>query len=458
MRIDDHAIKEEIEKEEEDYMTYHASLQQRRSWRKYLKGTVTLTSGLAVLWGIHTPAEAASQCTVGGSKPTHPTIQAAVSDTACAKVKVAAGTWAPFTITRSVEVRGAKGAIIQPAVTGVPDTVPSHAIIAITGATTSATIRSLTVQGPVNAGVAELVGIFVGNGATATITKNSILDIRESATGGFGAGEKFHAIRIGASDAATSTGIATISNNIISGYQKSGILVQNAGSNATVTKNTITGTARTSATVPSPFGIEVDRKSLATISKNKISGNDNSAATASSAGILLAGSGDNVIVSGNAVTGNDVAICLKRTNKATIDKNKVDNNSDGIVLDNQIDSSDQLPATTTTNNNTVTRNKVLDSNGIGIGILSSNGNTVERNTLDNNDADGILVSCNDLGAGCTQAFSKDNTFTRNNSIFNALKGIHDESGASSSTVKNTYTGNKCKNNDGGASTPDGLCQ
>ncbi len=97
-------------------MTDDASRQQQRSWRS-LKVAVTLMSGIAILGGTNTLAEAALQCSVGGSKQTHATIQAAVDDPACTKVRVASGEWEPFTVTCSVQVRGAQGAIVRPAAT-----------------------------------------------------------------------------------------------------------------------------------------------------------------------------------------------------------------------------------------------------------------------------------------------------------------------------------------------------
>ncbi len=83
----------------------------------------------------------------------------------------------------------------------------------------------------------SLAGIVVRDGAHANIHDNKILDIRDEPLSGCQNGV---GIIVGRQSWAT-TGTADITNNIISGFQKNAMMVDNAGSSATITGNTITG-------------------------------------------------------------------------------------------------------------------------------------------------------------------------------------------------------------------------
>lgn len=410
-------------------------------------------SVVVALLGIQSFAEAQPSCTVGGVAPTHASIQAAVDDLACTQVKVRPGVYSPFTINRAtpVEVIGSgTGTIIKPAADGSDLTGPASAIITITGASTAATVGNLTVQGLVDPGVAALTGIFVGGNATATIRQNRILDIREKTLTGLGSDEDYNAIRVGFG-ALGEVGHATVSGNIIGGYQKAGIVVDGAGSTATVLRNTVTGSVRTDPMHPVPYGIQVSRGALAQVTSNKVFNNGHTNGAALSVGILLFEAASAVEVIGNVAKGNDTGICVKQTNAATLEHNRVlDSVFDGISLANQD------PAKTT-DGHTVRRNQAR-GNGEGITVFSSNDNLFEKNVANGNNGAGFLVSCDDAGSGCTSPHSANNQFKMNVANNNGIEGYLDESsGGGTAGTANLYTGNKCSGNGIEGSNPDGLC-
>ena len=94
---------------------------------------------------------------------------------------------------------------------------------------------------------------------------------------------------------------------MIVGYQKGGIVVDNAGSNATITNNAVTGAGTTS--VNGQNGIQISRGATATLSGNTVTGNSFHLASNpwdwGAAGILLYQSGAVTMSGGNVVSGND---------------------------------------------------------------------------------------------------------------------------------------------------------
>ena len=105
-------------------------------------------------------------------------------------------------------------------------------------------------------------------------------------------------------------GTATITNNTISDYQKTGIIVDGTGSAATITGNTITGVGPT--TVIAQNGMQISRGAAATVTGNRISGNEYTPTTDSSTGMLLYGALGKVTVSGNTFTANEVGIAASQ--------------------------------------------------------------------------------------------------------------------------------------------------
>src|SRR5262249_3215387 len=175
-------------------------------------------------------------------------------------------------------------------------------------------------------------GVYVEGGGQATIQNNTIKNIQDST---FNGGQEGTAIRVGRSSfsGTATTGTATITNNVISGYQKDGIDVTNTGSSASITGNTITGFGPTD--VVAQNGIEISLGATGTVSSNTVSQNVYiGTANFTAAGILLYQPGSGVMVNNNGVSSNDIGIFVLDAATPTISNNIVFGSTFfGIALD-----------------------------------------------------------------------------------------------------------------------------
>ncbi len=242
------------------------------------------------------------------------TIQAAIDDPLTISgaghiISVDPGTYnEAVTINKSIQLQGQPGQVLNtiikaPATLPLPATQNSN-IVTVTGAGISAEINDLTIAGPGPSGCGSIsYGIFVRSGAFANIHDNRIIDVRDNPFGGCQNGV---AIQVGRQAFGT-TGTATITNNIITGYQKNGITVDNVGSNATLSGNTITGVGTTA--IIAQNGIQISRGATGTLSNNTINGNSyhnvGNPSDWGSTGILLYLNGAVSLNGGNNLTGND---------------------------------------------------------------------------------------------------------------------------------------------------------
>ena len=233
--------------------------------------------------------------------------------------------------------------IIQAPATMTPDTVYSayFDIVEITGPIT-ASFSGFTVIGPVSTAQVGCsignsgIGIFVQTGAIATITDNVVAHIREQPAvqcDPYGVG-----ILVGG---APTTGTATISGNKIFDYQQGGIVVDNTGSTATITGNTITGWTLAFQTANSiriwQNGIKISNGALATVESNTVSSNlcplggtcgSDLLVDHQATGIYLDKSRSSTVVKNNAVSGNDVGIYVydQGSPPTTVKLNTLSNN------------------------------------------------------------------------------------------------------------------------------------
>jgi len=184
-----------------------------------------------------------------------------------ATVNVDGGTYAEqLKISKSLTLHGAGANQVMVAPSSLAaDADGARSILTIDGAGTNAEVSGFTFRGPVPEITA---GIFVRGGAHANIHDNKVLDIRESAS--LSGNQRGIGIFVGRALFGTS-GMATITNNEIRGYQKGGIVVDGPGSQATITGNTILGEGPTVALAQN--GIQVSRGASATLSANNVSGN-----------------------------------------------------------------------------------------------------------------------------------------------------------------------------------------
>ncbi len=213
-----------------------------------------------------------------------------------------------LTITKSLNLHGEVGespsTFVQAPATLPVASDPLSNIVLVSGAGVAVEISHLTIQGGGPTGCGSIGrGIFVRDGAYANIHDNRIMDIRDTPFSGCQNG---NAIQVGRMAWGT-TGTATITNNLIQGYQKTGIIVDNAGSNASINENSIVGVGTTP--IIAQNGVQISRGATATMSSNSISGNsyhlEGSTWDWGSAGLLLYQSGAVAMTGGNGIYDND---------------------------------------------------------------------------------------------------------------------------------------------------------
>ena len=343
---------------------------------------------------------------LSGGNCLHPgfnTISAAITAASAGDtVTVCYGTYIEqVTISKSLTVKGSvtyntpTPPIIQAPAVLTPDAFGFLNIVTITGATTVVSFSHFTVTGPGPGTCGSInTGIFVSAGATATITSNTIEHIRDQPLSGCQNGQGIFVGRT----AFSTVGYATISGNTILDYQKGGIVVDNAGSTATITSNTVTGVGPTAAIAQN--GIQISRGAVATVSSNTVSGNQCTDASASppcgpdllnddqSVGILLYQSGSGTVVSKNAVSVNDIGIDLyQASSTTTVTLNKLTNNQyAGIALAD--------------GTYTASSNAVSGPGNVGIAAVADASNTSV--TLSKNTISGVTASIGAFaGSGLT---------------------------------------------------------
>lgn len=267
-----------------------------------LLGILVLTTAILSLV-VASAAGAGTTRSVCSSGCSYSTIQAAIDAASDGDtIAVGAGTYTEqLTDTKSLTLVGAGAAqtVIAP-VSLIPDAAGMRSIVRIGGSpSVSSEVSGFTIRGPV---AALDAGVMVCDGATANIHDNAVRDIRESVA--LSGAQRGIAIRVGR-QALAMTGNATIADNVITGYQKGGIVVDNAGSNAVISGNTVTGEGPTAVTAQN--GIQVSRGATASISGNTISANNYTPGSNIGAGMLLYQPGS-VTVGPNTVNGDEVGL------------------------------------------------------------------------------------------------------------------------------------------------------
>ena len=248
-------------------------------------------------------------------------------------VSVAAGTYVEqVDIGKSVHVVGAGKAsttIKAPGVLASPANV-----VTIQGLGVDTEVTGVTVSGPGPSNCGSIrAGIEVLDGANADIHDDGIVDIRDEPLSGCQNGI---GIIVGSS---TNSATATIVNNMLSTYQKNAMVIQHAGTSATVTGNMVSGIGPT--TLIAQNGIQVSSGAVATISGNQVTGNECDHPTCGpdfvndfqSVGILLVGAASGTQVTGNTADNNDIGV-YNFADNTTIHGNVVHGSRfEGIVLD-----------------------------------------------------------------------------------------------------------------------------
>jgi hypothetical protein len=267
-------------------------------------------------------------CTSPGYETISSALTAAASFTT-PTIKVCAGTYdEQLTITQSLTL-AAKGSVTvagpaSPASNTNCDndggSQPNQDVVDICYPGTSGTAPSVTITGFTFAGgwapdvcYDSIYGVAVLGGSSLTMSNSTVEDIGGSALtdgcqGGVG-------IEVGLATSATSadSGTATLTNDTVETYQKNGITVDGAGSNAIMSGVTVTGAGPTPAIAQN--GIQVSDGATATISGSTVTGNEcndsaggcgpNGFTQTQSCGLLMFDSGA-VTVSSTTVSGNDI--------------------------------------------------------------------------------------------------------------------------------------------------------
>jgi len=367
----------------------------------------------------------AATLTVSGENGTNTAIKNAITaanpgDT----ITIAAGNYPEqLTITKSLTLIGAGAStVIEP--TSLPASITRFLggtltpIISVSAAT-SVNIENLEVNG---AGVAALnpsgfCGIVYSN-ASGTISGTTVTNIEFNPFSGDQAGR---AILVQTNSGSSNV---IIENNTVSAYQKAGIEVEDAGTNCTINRNTVTGVGATA--VIAQNGIDVLYGASATVTNNTVSGNncllldteDYATSNWQDAGILLVDANPSTTVSGNTASGNDIGIWVDGTTISgtfVVSNNTLSGNLGyGIVFDSV--------------NGTSTGNS-FQSNPVGLLDTDTSANSAVTSTNDSFAANVTNSQQRDLSVPA-------GTFTATLTVNSPVMGI----GTGSSVVTGTFVG------------------
>lgn len=274
-------------------------------------------------------------------------IQAAI-DSAVAgdAIFVCKGTYAEqLTITKKLTIKAkttvvADRPVITPPAGGWPAGQEDdlHSIIRVDGAT-GVLLQRLVVQGPGYGGCNTIdSGVRIANGGGATMSDSAVRNIRDDEGGTISGCQNGLAFNVGGfvrndenGNAVRTTGTLTSTRNEITGYQKLGIYVDNAGSKLTAKENTITGVGCTSKIAS--YGIQVSRGAKATIQNNTVKDNCYTGddaysggliAYSAAAGVLVGGNSGTSTGKGNVFSGNDVGLDIEGTSSLIAGQNTID--------------------------------------------------------------------------------------------------------------------------------------
>ena len=245
-------------------------------------------------------------------------------------------------------------------------------------------IQGFNVMGPESTPGALRFGILIDGGATnVTVYDNNVSNIGDSSFSGFGGNSTGPTANNGIGIALTD-GSATINDNIITTYQKAGILIglspEVSGSPTwiqvgTVENNSITGVgANTQVT---QYGIEyVGKRATGTALKNYVNGN---------------------VFSGPDTTGNAGGILVYNAGAVTVQGNVVYSNDTNIIIDGGLDSKGKTLGGS--NFSIVASNQTFNAVAFdGIDLVDGVAEvTVQWNYSYNNAVDGIFIDASSGG-------------------------------------------------------------
>jgi hypothetical protein len=346
------------------------------------------------LWVAHAPVAKTpgKSCTSPGYNTIQSAITAATA-TAGAKIEVCTGTYveqlqieqalsivAAGTVTLELPDAPSESTTPCDKATGEPD----QDVVAICGAGT-VTIAGLTIEGHWPSGTCSdsLYGILVAGTANLKLTDSSIVgagaDPINGCQGGVG-------IQVGmAWTKPVEVGTATLSNDIVNGYQKNGITVDGSGSKATISSTTVTGAGPTEATAQN--GIQVSNGAEAKISQSDISGDEcnltltleaeekgaipcgeDSLKDYQAAGILFYGAAAGSSVTKSTISGSDIGVYSYDASPEVPKASQIAVSSDAL-------SEDRYESVLLDQGWTTVNDDTLEGGNVGIQLLQYSGQT-----------------------------------------------------------------------------------
>ena len=287
-------------------------------------------------------------------------------------IKVCSGTYSEqLTFTKSVSLKPAGTPVVKlPAVpansTSACGTALSTAghtaqdAVELCGAVT-VKVSGLAIEAAWPAGTCndDLYGIYVGGGATLSLSNSRILAAGAQPINGCQGGV---GIEVGTGRTTPAeTGTATLTNDLVEGFQKNGINVIASGSKATLKKVTVKGAGPTN--VIAQNGIEIGEGAEATITKSSSSDNIYTPQTVVSTGMIVFGSSVGPQVTSSTFENDDVGIFYYESGTATLTVTSskfLGDTFDGVFFEE---------------GHTVLNKDTFDGGEDGIGMYQSSGET-----------------------------------------------------------------------------------
>ena len=248
----------------------------------------------------------------------------------------------------------------------VPQSVVEVCAAAAGGVNTngvSVSISGIAVQGDWPADVCNdnLYGVLVEGGAALTLAKSTVKDIGADPLTQAGGCQGGVGVEAGYSNT-RQVGHATLTKDIIKGYQKNGVVADGSSSTAAIVDTTVTGAGATPYIAQN--GIQISTGATGVVFESVVSGNNyTGTGEASSAGILVYGGGA-------SCSGGDPESGLVR--RAAFLGNTLTNNDIGIALFN-LNSKCNKSAPTPTRD-LACENTISNSHGYPNGVASADAN------------------------------------------------------------------------------------
>lgn len=251
------------------------------------------------------------------ASPGYNSIQSAISAPGTA-IHVCTGTYVEqLQIARTVSIVGDTGAKVKlpaaPAELTTPcDSAKAYDIVVVCGAPGTVTIKNLTVEGPLAGGPDcshPLFGILVGGGSNLALRESRVENVAPTPINGCQIGTGVEIGRGG------QVGTATLIKDTVSGYNKNGITVSEAGSKATITAVDVTSAPTDQIAqngIQVSFGAYAKIAGATTVTGNECnlagSCGENGLTQVASTGVLFYGAATGSSVTKSSIDENDIGV------------------------------------------------------------------------------------------------------------------------------------------------------